>query len=136
MVVQIGTPACPVPGTLWRGLQTGLVRSKSAVAPVAVWRPWTIVLPCLLALVWSALMILADGAMGIMASWDTSVSSAGWVTAGLAGHCVLGSGSAVLLALGLSAPSRRRVAAVVAWLIIPVGFGWLLLTGMLVGSTY
>jgi hypothetical protein len=81
-------------------------------------------------------MILADGAMGIVASWDTSASGPGWVTAGLAGHCVLGAGSVALLAIGLSTPSRRRVAAVVGWLIIPAGLGWLLLTGMLVGSTY
>ena len=81
-------------------------------------------------------MLLADGAMGMMATWDTPGSSAGWATAGLAGHCVLGAGSVVLLATGLTTPSRRRVAAVVAWLIIPAGFGWLIVTGMLVGSTY
>jgi hypothetical protein len=111
------------------------VRSKPASASAGVWRPWTIVLPCLLALVWSALLILADGAMGMMASWDTAPSGAGWVTAGLAGHCALGTCSVVLLAVGLRTPPWRRVAAVAAWLLIPAGFCWLLVTGMLIGGT-
>jgi hypothetical protein len=92
------------------------------------------VLPGVLALVWSALMILADGAMGMMASWDTPAPGGGWVTAGLTGHCLLGAGSVVLLAVGVGSPSRRRAAAVLAWLIIPAGLGWLLLTGQLLGG--
>jgi hypothetical protein len=88
-----------------------------------------------LALVWSALLLLADGAMGMMASWDSPMRGAGWVTAALAGHCVLGLASVVLLAIGLGVPARRRLAALVAWLIIPAGFGWLLLTGQLVGAS-
>jgi hypothetical protein len=39
------------------------------------------------------------------------------------------------LAIGLSRPARRRVAVMAAWLIIPVGFGWLLLLGRLIGGS-
>jgi hypothetical protein len=93
------------------------------------------VLPGVLALLWSALLILADGATGIMASWDTPMPGARWVTAGLAGHCALGVTSVAALAMGLSMPAHRRVAAMTAWLIIPVGFGWLLLLGRLIGGS-
>jgi len=103
-------------------------------APADSWRPWTIVLPGVLALFWSALLILADGATGIMASWDTPVPGARWVAIGLAGHCFLGAASVVLLATGLRIPARRRTAAIGAWLLIPVGFGWLLVMGALVGG--
>ena len=92
-------------------------------------------LPGVLALFWSALLILADGATGIMASWDTPMPGARWVTVGLAGHCFLGASSVVLLATGLSIPARRRTAAICAWLVIPAGFGWLLVLGQLVGGT-
>jgi hypothetical protein len=33
--------------------------------------------------------------------------------------------------VGLRSPSRRRAAAVTAWMIIPVGLGWLVLIGRL-----
>ena len=91
-------------------------------------------LPGVLALVWSAVLILADGATAIMASWDTPMPGARWVTTGLAGHCILGVASAALLVIGLSVPARRRVAATAAWLIIPAGFAWLLLMGRLIGG--
>ena len=129
-----------MPATRSRGhvtVQTGGVRSKPAATPAASvdsWRPWTVVLPGVLALVWSALLILADGATGIMASWDTPMPGARWITAGLAGHCVLGVASVAALAIGLSSPARRRVAAMTAWLVIPAGFGWLLVIGRLIAG--
>lgn len=92
-------------------------------------------LPGVLALLWSALLILADGATGIVASWDTPMPGARWITTGLVGHCVLGVTSVALLVTGLSIPARRRFAAISAWLIIPVGFGWLLLMGRLIGGS-
>jgi hypothetical protein len=88
-----------------------------------------------LALFWSALLILADGATAVMASWDTPMPGARWVPVGLAGHCLLGAASVALLATGLSIPARRRAAAIAAWLIIPVGFGWLLFLGSLVSMS-
>ena len=91
--------------------------------------------PGVLALLWSALLILADGATGIVASWDTPMPGARWITTGLVGHCVLGVASAALLVMGLSVPDRRRVAAIAAWLIIPAGFCWLLLMGRLIGGS-
>jgi hypothetical protein len=113
------------------------VHSEPAAAPAAAvgsWRPWTILLPGVLALLWSALLILADGAAGIMASWDTPMPGGRWITAGLAGHCLLGVASAALLVTGLRVPARRRAAAISAWLIIPAGLGLLLLVGRLVGG--
>jgi hypothetical protein len=93
------------------------------------------VLPGVLALVWSAVLILADGATAIMASWDMPMPGARWITTGLVGHCVLGVASAALLVIGLSVPARRRVAAIAAWLIIPAGFALLVLMGRLVGGS-
>lgn len=92
-------------------------------------------LPGVLALVWSALLILADGATGIMASWDTPMPGVRWITAGLIGHAVLGLASVVLLVMGLTVPARRRAAAIAAWLLIPVGFGWLLIMGRLISGS-
>jgi len=109
--------------------------AAGSAAPAGPWRPWTIVLPGVLALIWSALLILADGATGIMASWDTPMPGARWITTGLVGHCLLGVASVALLVMGLSVPPRRRVAAIAAWLIIPAGFGWLLVLGRLLGSS-
>jgi hypothetical protein len=39
--------------------------------------------------------------------------------------------SALVLAAGLRFPAQRRAAALTAWVIVPVGFGWFLLTGHL-----
>lgn len=36
---------------------------------------------------------------------------------------------------GLRHPSRRRAAAITAWMIIPAGFGWLVLTSRLLGGS-
>jgi hypothetical protein len=119
-------------------VQTDAVRISAATTPAPPaggWRPWTILLPGVLALFWSALLILADGATAVMASWDTPMPGARWVPVGLAGHCLLGAASVALLATGLSIPARRRAAAIAAWLIIPVGFGWLLFLGSLVGMS-
>jgi hypothetical protein len=113
------------------------VRASAATTPAppdGIWRPWTIVLPGVLALFWCALLIIADGATAVMASWDTPMPGSRWVPAGLAGHCLLGAAAVVLLATGLSIPARRRMAAIAAWLIIPAGFGWLLVMGRLMSG--
>jgi hypothetical protein len=86
-----------------------------------------------LALAWSALLIIADGLAGVMGSWGTSDLPAllRWQRAGVIGHCILLATSALVLAVGLRYPARRQAAAITAWIIIPVGFGWFLLTGRL-----
>lgn len=100
--------------------------------PGGTWRPWTIWLPGALAVAWSGLLIIADGLAGVMGSWDTPPPGLmRWVKVGVIGHCVLVAASALVLAEGLRFPARRRAAALTAWVIIPVGFGWLLLTGRL-----
>jgi len=109
--------------------------ATSAAAPVDPWRPWSVVLPGVLALFWSALLILADGATAIMASWDMPAPGSRWVMVGLAGHSFLAAASVALLAIGVTIPARRRAAAIGAWLIIPAGLGLLLLMGRLVGGS-
>lgn len=113
------------------------MRGKRASTATAPWGAWTVVLPCVLAVVWSALLLVADGAVGVMASWDeTPVPGGGlWVTAGLVGHCVLAVAGVLLFGAGLRLPAVRPAVAAAAWLIIPAGFGWLLLTGRLVGGS-
>lgn len=89
-------------------------------------------MPGALAVAWSASLIIADGLAGVMGSWDTPPPGLmRWVRAGVAGHCVLVAVSALVLATGLRFPSRRRAAALAAWVLIPVGFGWFVLTGRL-----
>lgn len=93
-------------------------------------------LPCVLALAWSGLLMLADGLAGVMADWDTPSPGEGWVvTAGLVGHCVLAAASVGLLVIGLRSASHRQPAALAAWLIIPAGLGWLVLVGRLGGTS-
>jgi hypothetical protein len=102
--------------------------------PAAPWRPWTVAVPCALALAWCGLLMIADGFGAVMASWDTPFPRERlMVTAGLAGHCVLAVASAALLVIGLRSQSRRQPAALTAWLIIPAGLGWLMLVGRLAG---
>jgi hypothetical protein len=55
--------------------------------------------------------------------------------AGVAGHCALAAASVLVLVAGLSLPSRRRAAVITAWMIIPLGFGWALLTGHLISGS-
>jgi hypothetical protein len=100
--------------------------------PGGTWRPWTIWLPGALAVAWSVLLMIADGLSGVMGSWDIPPPGLmRWVRAGVIGHCLLMAVSVLVLGAGLRFPSQRRAAAVTAWVIIPVGFGWFLLTGRL-----
>ena len=99
-----------------------------------VWRPWTIWLPSVLALLWSGLLIVADDFASLMGSWDTPQRGLGWITAARTGHSVLAAASVLVLVIGLSFPSWRRVAAITGWMIIPIGLGWVLLA-RLIGSS-
>jgi hypothetical protein len=81
---------------------------------------------------WSGLLIIADGLVGVMGSWDTPPPGLyRWVRAGMIGHCALAAAGVLVLAAGLRFPSWRRAAAVTAWVIIPIGCGWFVLTGRL-----
>jgi hypothetical protein len=91
--------------------------------------------PGALAFVWSLLLILADEIGGLMGSWDSPFRGLGWIKVGIVGHCVLAAASLAVFVTGLRLPSRRRAAVIAAWIIIPIGFGWLLLTGRLVSGS-
>ena len=114
-------------------MHTGLVKASPAAAPSGKWRRVAIWVPCVLAFLWSVLLIVADEFAIVMGSWDTAQPGLGWITVAKIGHCLLAAASLVLLVIGLSFPSWRRAAAITAWLIIPVGLGWVLLL-RLVGS--
>jgi hypothetical protein len=108
--------------------------NTSAAHAGGVWRPWTIWLPCVLALIWSGLLVAGDVVADLMGSWDTPAPGLGWIRAAIIGHCVLAGVSLLALVTGLRFPSRRRAAAV-AWMVIPAALGWALLTVRLLGGS-
>lgn len=57
-----------------------------------------------------------------------------WLDAGPIGECGLAAATLVLLALGLRLTAQRRNAAIAATAVIPIAFGWLLLTALLGGA--
>jgi hypothetical protein len=107
------------------------------VTPAArIWHPWTIWLPCVLAFLWSGLLIFTEIVAGLVSNLDANAPPRqGWVYLGVAGHCVLAGASVLALVTGLKFPSWRRAAAIAAWMIIPVGLGWLVLIARLLGGS-
>ena len=103
------------------------VHTDYVEAPPAarIWRPWTIWLPCVLAFLWSGFLIFGDVIVTLASLLnDNTEPQTGWVYPAVIGHCVLAGASVLALRVGLRSPSRRRAAAVAAWMIIPVGLGW------------
>ncbi len=98
------------------------------------WRLWTAAVPCGLAIVVSGLLAIADGLVGVMASWDTPSPGIGWVRVAIIGHCVLAVASVVLLGLALRRSSRHRGEAIAGWTVIVAGAAWFLLAGRLVSG--
>jgi hypothetical protein len=111
--------------------ETGLMRNKPAARSAVTWRRGTIWLPGMLAFAASGLLIVADGLAGVMGSWDTPAPGLRWIKVGVIGHCILAAASVVVLGAGLRCPSWRRAASITAWMIVPIGFAWFLLTGRL-----
>jgi hypothetical protein len=98
-----------------------------------VWRRWTVVAAALSALLLSILLALADALANLLnvAFGGGSPSAGTFVTIAIVGHSALALASAFLLGVGLANATRRRAAAVAAWVIIPVGIGWFFLWGQL-----
>ena len=95
-----------------------------ALPAARIWRPWTIWLPCVLAFLWSGLLILGDVIVALASLLnDNAEPQTGWVYPAVIGHCILAGASVVALRVGLKSPARRRAAAIAAWMIIPVGLG-------------
>ena len=103
--------------------------------PDQAWRPWTVWLACGVAVVWSGLLVVADGFGAVMGSWDTPAPGLGWLGGGAAGQGVLATGAVGVLVAGVTRPHWRRRAAIAAWTMIPVAFAWFVLTGRLASRT-
>jgi hypothetical protein len=113
------------------------VHADYVEAPPAarIWRPWTIWLPCVLAFLWSGFLVFSDVIVALASLLnDNAEPQTGWVYPAVIGQCVLAAASVFALRVGLKSPARRRAAAITAWMIIPLGFGWLVLTGRLLGG--
>jgi hypothetical protein len=54
---------------------------------------------------------------------------------GAAGQGVLAAGTVGVLVAGVTRPRWRRRAVIAAWTMIPVAFGWFVLTGQLASRT-
>jgi hypothetical protein len=97
---------------------------------------WTIWLPCALAFLWSIFLIFIEFFLALYSNFtDSTPPPMGWVYPAIYGHCVLAGASVLALVVGLRYPSRRRAAAITAWLIIPVALGWLVLIANLLGGS-
>ena len=107
-----------------------------ATTAAQTWRPWTIWLPCVLAFLWSGFLIYGELVVALLSNLTDSgrPPPQGWVDPAIIGHFVLAGVSVLALITGLRVPSRRRAAAITAWMIIPAGLGWLLLTVRLLGG--
>ena len=104
--------------------------------PARNWHPRTIWVPCVLAFFWSGFLIFADIVVALASNMsDTAPPREGWVYPAIIGNCVLAGASVLALVTGLRFPARRRAAAITAWLIIPVGLGWLVLIPRLLGAS-
>ena len=113
------------------------VHTVCVEAPPAArtWRPWTIWLPCVLAFLWSGFLIFGDVIVTLASLLnDNTEPQTGWFYPAVIGHCVLAAASVIALRVGLKSPSRRRAAAIAAWMIIPVGLGWAALIPRLLGG--
>ena len=91
----------------------------------------------MLAFLWSGFLILGDIFVVLLSNFTDSgpPPPEGWFYPAAIGHCLLAGASVVALVTGLRVPSRRRTAAITAWMIIPVGFGWFVLTARLLGGS-
>jgi hypothetical protein len=107
------------------------VSDKPASQVSDAWRPWTVWLPCVLAVAWSALLALADGYVGVLNNLGGNWPHQRWLGVGAAGQGVLAAGTVGLLVAGATSPRWRRGAAIAAWSVIPVAFAWFVLTGRL-----
>jgi hypothetical protein len=99
-------------------------------------RPWTIWLPSVLAFLWSLFLAFIDVVLSLLSNLtDSAPPPQGWVDPAIIGHCVLAGVSVLALVTGLRVPSWRRAAAITAWMVIPVGLGWLVLCTRLLGGS-
>ena len=116
------------------GLDTGLVRDRLAVRARGPGRASSVWLACGIAFAGAGLLALGDAFAMVMGSWDTPAPGLGWLRVGAAGQGVLAAGTVAVLVTGVRQPRWRRAAAITAWVIVAVEFGWFFLTGRLAGA--
>jgi hypothetical protein len=97
------------------------------------WRYWTVLPPCLLALVVSVLVIIDGAAFMAMNGFDFAEPGTGWLQADIAGQVVAGLAAMALLGAAGYQPRRRRAIALAAWIIAPTETGWSILSLSLSG---
>jgi hypothetical protein len=96
-------------------LETERVTDKPTSGASGSWRPWTLWLPCALAVAWSGLLVIGDGYAAVMGSWDTPAPGLHWLGVGAAGQGVLAAGTVGVLVAGVTHPRWRRRAVITAW---------------------
>ena len=102
--------------------------------PGVTWRPRTLWLPCVLAFLWSVLVIVAVNFVELMSCLSTCGRGMNGINAVARWHWVLAAVSVLVLVAGLRFPSWRRTAVITAWMIIPVGLGGILIWRLVGGS--
>jgi hypothetical protein len=113
---------------------TGLVKVAPQDQPGVTGRSWTLWLPCVLAFLWSVLVIVGANFVELMSCWSTCGRGMGGINAVARWHWVLAAVSVLVLVAGLRFPSWRRAAVITAWMIIPVGLGGILIWRLVGGS--
>lgn len=102
--------------------------------PGVTWRPWTLWLPCVLAFLWSVLVIVAANFAELSSCLSTCERGTGGINTVARWHWVLATVSVLVLVTGLRFPSWRRTAVITAWIIIPVELGGILIWRLVGGS--
>ena len=102
--------------------------------PGVTWRSWTLWLPCVLAFLWSVLVIVAANFIEMTSCWSTCGRGMGGINTVARWHWVLAAVSVLVLVAGLRFPSWRRMAVITAWMIIPVELGGILIWRLVGGS--
>jgi hypothetical protein len=59
-----------------------------------------------------------------------------WLAAGAIGQLLLAVAAVVLLVLSIRRPAHRRTAAIAAWALIPLSFGWIAVSSILGNGSF
>ena len=105
----------------------GTLGAGAAGADGAAPRSWPLAVPGILGVLSVVAFVVVDLGGLILTAWGPHPGS-GWLKANFAVSIALLAVTVAALVLGLSAPGIRRAAIVAAWLVIPVGWAFFLVT--------